>query len=46
MFGRFWEGNAWRLFHAAIFVLTGLAVENAHVMSRLHEVIPTGFVSE
>ena len=38
-FEDFNERNAWRLFNAATFALTGRVVENANVTPRLHQVI-------
>ena len=38
-FEEFSERNAWRLFNAATFALTGRVIENAQVTPRLHAVI-------
>lgn len=38
-FEEFNERNAWRLFNAATFALTGRVVENANITPRLHQVI-------
>jgi len=38
-FAEFNERNAWRLFNAATFVLTGRVVENPNATPRLHQVI-------
>jgi len=38
-FEEFNERNAWRLFNAATFALTGRVVENAAITPRLHQVI-------
>jgi len=38
-FEEFNERNAWRLFNATTFILTGKVVENPNVTPRLHEVI-------
>jgi hypothetical protein len=38
-FEEFNERNAWRLFNAATFALTGRIIENANLTPRLHQVI-------
>ena len=38
-FEEFNERNAWRLFNAATYALTGRVVENANITPRLHQVI-------
>ena len=38
-FPEFNERNAWHLFNAATFVLTGRVVENPNATPRLHQVI-------